>query len=82
MALPRQPIGLVALPRKDDIADGLVGKMWGGSAGVMDESGTIRDEGTGEIVIKSSCLMSGYFNRPDLTAAAFIKAISGPATKD
>ena len=56
---------------KDEIADGLVGTMWGGSAGVMDESGTIRGEGTGEIVIKSSCLMSGYYNRPDLTAAAF-----------
>ena len=56
---------------KDDIADGLVGTMWGGSAGVMDENGTIRGEGTGEIVIKSSCLMSGYYNRPDLTAAAF-----------
>ena len=56
---------------KDHIADGLVGTMWGGKAGVMDESGTIRDQGTGEIVIKSSCLMSGYYNRPDLTAAAF-----------
>jgi len=56
---------------KDGIADGLVGTMWGGNAGVMDESGSIQDQGTGEIVIKSSCLMSGYYKRPDLTAAAF-----------
>ena len=56
---------------KDGIADGLVGTMWGGNAGVMDESGAIQDQGTGEIVIKSSCLMSGYYRRPDLTAAAF-----------
>jgi acyl-CoA synthetase (AMP-forming)/AMP-acid ligase II/thioesterase domain-containing protein/acyl carrier protein len=60
-----------ASSRKDGIAEGLVGQMWGGSAAVMDESGSIRNEGAGEIVIKSSCLMSGYFKRPDLTAAAF-----------
>ena len=60
-----------ASSREDGIADGLVGKMWGGSAGIMDESGSVRNNGTGEIVIKSSCLMSGYFKRPDLTAAAF-----------
>ena len=61
-----------ASSREDGIADGLVGKMWGGRAGVMDEGGSIQKEGVGEIVIKSSCLMSGYFNRPDLTAAAFV----------
>ena len=60
-----------ASSRENQIADGLVGKMWGGSAGVMDENGSIRSEGTGEIVINSSCLMSGYYKRPDLTAAAF-----------
>jgi acyl-CoA synthetase (AMP-forming)/AMP-acid ligase II/thioesterase domain-containing protein/acyl carrier protein len=60
-----------ASSRQGQIADGLVGKMWGGSAGVMDENGSIEGEGTGEIVINSSCLMSGYYKRPDLTAAAF-----------
>ncbi len=60
-----------ASSREDTVADGLVGKMWGGDAGVMDDGGSIRDKGTGEIVIKSSCLMSGYYKRPDLTAAAF-----------
>ena len=56
---------------KDDMADGLVGTMWGGNAGVMDDTGSIQDRGAGEIAIKSSCLMSGYYKRPDLTAAAF-----------
>jgi len=60
-----------ASSRKDGIKEGLVGQMWGGSAAVMDESGSIRNAGAGEIVIKSSCLMSGYFKRPDLTEAAF-----------
>jgi acyl-CoA synthetase (AMP-forming)/AMP-acid ligase II/thioesterase domain-containing protein/acyl carrier protein len=60
-----------ASSRDDGAADGLVGRMWGGNAGVMDEGGAIRPEGTGEIVVKSSCLMSGYYKRPDLTAAAF-----------
>jgi acyl-CoA synthetase (AMP-forming)/AMP-acid ligase II/thioesterase domain-containing protein len=60
-----------ASSRENQIANGLVGKMWGGRAGVMDENGSIMSEGTGEIVINSSCLMSGYYKRPDLTAAAF-----------
>lgn len=60
-----------ASSRTDGIIEGLVGRMWGGNAAVMDESGSIRDQGAGEIIIKSDCLMSGYFKRPDLTAAAF-----------
>ena len=48
-------------------AEGLVGTMWGGSAAVMNESGTISDRGPGEILIQSCCLMSGYFKRQDLT---------------
>jgi oxalate---CoA ligase len=60
-----------ASSRKDGIIEGLVGRMWGGNAAVMDESGSIRNRGAGEIIIHSACLMSGYFKRPDLTAAAF-----------
>ncbi len=54
----------------DGIADGLVGKMWGGQATVLDDNGSIQNEGAGEILVKSSSLMSGYLNRPDLSAAA------------
>lgn len=59
-----------ASSRDDGIADGLVGKMWGGDAAVMDESGSIQHRGAGEIIIRSPSFMSGYLDRPDLTAAA------------
>ncbi len=57
-----------ASSRSDSIADGLVGRTWGGAAAVMDSRGMMCRKGEGEIVIQSPCLMSGYFNRPDLTA--------------
>ena len=44
--------------------------MWGGDAAVIDESGAIRHRGAGEIIIRSPSMMSGYLDRPDLTAAA------------
>ena len=52
----------------DGIADGLVGKMWGGAAAVMDENSVVQPAGEGEIVVQTPSLMSGYLNRPDLTA--------------
>jgi acyl-CoA synthetase (AMP-forming)/AMP-acid ligase II/pimeloyl-ACP methyl ester carboxylesterase len=61
-----------ASSRTDGIADGLVGKPWGGEAGVLDDHGEIEPTGTGEIVVRSPCLTSGYFKRPDLTAAVMI----------
>ena len=60
-----------ASSRGDGIIEGLVGQMWGGKAAIMDQHGSISDRGTGEIVIQSPCLTSGYLKRPDLTAAAF-----------
>jgi oxalate---CoA ligase len=60
-----------ASSRTDCIADGLLGKMWGGSAAVLDENGSVNHTGIGEIIIQSPSLMSGYLDRPDLTAAAF-----------
>jgi oxalate---CoA ligase len=59
-----------ASSRADGIADGLLGKMWGGSAAIMDERGSIRHTGAGEIMIQSPSLMSGYLDRPDLTEDA------------
>jgi len=58
-----------ASSRSDGIADGLVGKTWGGIAAVIDGHGAIQRNGEGEIIIQSPCLMSGYLNRPDLTAS-------------
>jgi acyl-CoA synthetase (AMP-forming)/AMP-acid ligase II/thioesterase domain-containing protein len=54
----------------DSIVDGLVGKTWGGRAAVIDDRGIPQGSGEGEIVIRSPCLMSGYLNRPDLTAGS------------
>jgi acyl-CoA synthetase (AMP-forming)/AMP-acid ligase II/thioesterase domain-containing protein len=61
-----------ASSRAEGIADGLVGKLWGGEAGVLSDHGAIRPTGTGEIVVRSPCLTSGYFKRPDLTAIVMI----------
>jgi oxalate---CoA ligase len=61
-----------ASSQADSIVDGLVGKTWGGLAGVIDDRGILQRNGEGEIVIRSPCLMSGYLNRPDLTARAVV----------
>jgi acyl-CoA synthetase (AMP-forming)/AMP-acid ligase II len=55
----------------EGIADGLVGAPWGGSAMVLRDDGSSSASGQGEILVKSPALMSGYLNRPDLTASAF-----------
>jgi oxalate---CoA ligase len=59
-----------ASSRTDTVADGLIGSMWGGRAAVLDDNGAVRESGSGEILIKSASLMSGYLARPDLTSAA------------
>jgi oxalate---CoA ligase len=57
-----------ASSRRDFIADGFVGRAWGGRTAVRKEKGDISEAGEGEIVVRSPCLMQGYLNRPDLTA--------------
>jgi acyl-CoA synthetase (AMP-forming)/AMP-acid ligase II/thioesterase domain-containing protein len=61
-----------ASSRSDGIADGLLGIPWGGLVSVIGDDGSIQAMGTGEIVVKSPSLMSGYLNREDLTTAAKI----------
>lgn len=59
-----------ACPGDAELADGLVGKMWGGRAGVRADDGSVTTNGTGEIVLNTPSCMSGYYRRPDLTEAA------------
>lgn len=51
--------------------DGYVGQPWGGSIGVLDEDGQVRDRGRGEVMVLSPSIMSGYLDQPDLSEAAF-----------
>lgn len=53
------------------LADGLVGRMWGGEAAVRHEDGRIETTGKGEIVLRVPSAMLGYLGQPELTAAAF-----------
>jgi acyl-CoA synthetase (AMP-forming)/AMP-acid ligase II len=56
----------------DGIADGLVGKPWGGKAAIQDSAGFIRGAGEGHLLVQSPTVMSGYLRRPDLTASALV----------
>ena len=58
-----------ASSRADGIADGYVGRPWGGSVAVRLDDGRVLDTGEGEIVVQTPALMQGYLDRPDLTAA-------------
>ena len=61
-----------ASSRTEGIAEGLVGKPWGAQAAIRDKLGVIRQSGEGELLIKSPSVMSGYLERPDLTAAVLV----------
>jgi acyl-CoA synthetase (AMP-forming)/AMP-acid ligase II len=61
-----------ASSRTEGIAEGLVGRPWGAQAAIRDSSGSIRQTGEGELIIKSPSVMSGYLRRPDLTAAVLV----------
>ncbi len=61
-----------ASSRTNGIADGLVGKPWGGEAAVSDDTGAVRDAGDGELLVRSPSVMSGYLRRPDLTATVLV----------
>lgn len=51
-----------------DIADGLVGRPWGGVVWIATPDGTLADTGEGEVAVASPSLMTGYLDQPELTA--------------
>jgi len=51
--------------------DGYVGRAWGGRLAVLAEDGRIADRGRGEVLVITPSIMQGYWERPDLDAAAF-----------
>lgn len=56
----------------DGAADGLVGRPWGGAAAVLDDDdGRLKREGSGEVLIASPSMMTGYLGMEAETRAAF-----------
>jgi acyl-CoA synthetase (AMP-forming)/AMP-acid ligase II len=51
--------------------DGLVGRAWGGSFGVLGEDGAVGQRGAGEVVLNSPSIMLGFHGMADKIAEAF-----------
>ncbi len=56
---------------RDLAVDGLVGQPWGGALAVLTDDGSIRDTGSGEVLVQSPSMMSGYFGMAEMSQAAF-----------
>jgi acyl-CoA synthetase (AMP-forming)/AMP-acid ligase II len=53
------------------VAEGAVGRPWSGTWRVMPDDGSLAGQGRGELMLRDPGLLSGYFNDPEATAAAF-----------
>ena len=62
--------GASALDHKPE--DGLIGRIWGGDISVYTKDGLIKSKGKGEILLKTSSIMTGYYKLPDLNDSVFI----------
>ena len=51
------------------LADGLVGRSWGGAIRVVRSDGEFAAVGEGEVAVATPSLMTGYLGRPEATAA-------------
>ena len=58
--------------KENDPVDGLVGKMWGGNAMVIEKNSKWCTFGSGELVVQTPSLMSGYYNLPEKTNAVLV----------
>jgi acyl-coenzyme A synthetase/AMP-(fatty) acid ligase len=50
------------------LADGLVGRPWGGTIKVVRADGSLAEVGEGQVAIATPSLMTGYLDQPELTA--------------
>jgi len=50
--------------------NGLIGKMWGGKAYILDDAGDIKISGTGVILLDTPSLMKGYYQLEEATNIA------------
>ena len=60
---------VAAAPFTDQAADGLVGHCLEGEFAIMGEDGSTAASGTGEVALRSTGLMTGYYNQPEATVA-------------
>ena len=51
--------------------DGLVGRAWGGSVGVLGGDGEVWQRGSGEVVVNSPSIMLGFHGMADKTSEVF-----------
>lgn len=57
-----------AKPDVQHCQTGDIGHVWGGAVAVLADDGQIKPQGEGEILIQSPSIMTGYFQRPELTS--------------
>ena len=51
-----------------DAEDGLIGRMWGGEAAILNAEGKPCPEGRGELLVRSPSMLTGYYRLPEKTA--------------
>lgn len=54
------------------MADGVVGKPWGGAIRIRLADGRLVENGRGEVAVSIPSLMAGYLDRPELTAECVV----------
>jgi len=52
--------------------DGRIGTVWGGSAMIKQEDGSLSSFGKGELLIQTPTLMQAYYNQPALTSKVLV----------